>query len=166
MEIYVLSVVKALTLKDWEVLLGIAWSTKEGRLAHINFPDIIGADVTYGDNNEKRPHICLIAKNQRNKNLPLVDAFLLSQQAYVFSLVLKKQFPPFYILKRCWRPRLSSQINVLLCVQHWQIISPSWNCMETPSTVYVNSTRCVWCVTWQHILSGDNFRLTINILLS
>ena len=60
MEIYVLSVVNALTLKDGEVLLGIAWSTKEGRLGHIRFPDILGANVTYRDNNEKRPHICLI----------------------------------------------------------------------------------------------------------
>ena len=62
MEIYVLSVVNALTLKDGEVLLGIAWSTKEGRLAHIRFPDILGADVTYGDPNKKRPRIRLITK--------------------------------------------------------------------------------------------------------
>ena len=91
METYFLSVVKALTLKDREVLLGITRSTKEGRLAHIRFPDIIGADVTYGDN----------AKKQRNKNILLVNAFLSSQQAYVFPCFLKKQFPPFWILKRC-----------------------------------------------------------------
>jgi hypothetical protein len=93
MEKYVLSVVNALTLKDGEVLLGIAWSTKEGRLGHMRFPDILGADVTYGDNNEKRPHIRLIGKNQRNKNIPLVDAFLPSQQAYVFSWFFEEAIP-------------------------------------------------------------------------
>ena len=61
-EKYVPSVVNALTLKDGEVLLGIVWSTKEGRLARIRFPDILGADVTYRDKNEKRPHICLFTK--------------------------------------------------------------------------------------------------------
>ena len=62
MEKYVLSVVNTLTLKDIEVLLGIACSTKEGRLGHKRYPDILGADVTYRDNNEKHPHIRLIGK--------------------------------------------------------------------------------------------------------
>ena len=93
MEKYVLSVVKALTLKDGEVLLGIAWSTKEGRLAHMRFPDILGADVTFGDNNEKRPHIRLFCKSQRNNSLPLVDAFLPSQQGYVFSWFFEEAIP-------------------------------------------------------------------------
>ena len=48
-ENYVLSVLNALTLKDGVVLLGIGWSTNEGRLAHIHFPDILGADIAYGD---------------------------------------------------------------------------------------------------------------------
>ena len=62
-------------------------------MAHIRFPDILGADVTYGDNNEKRPHICLIAKSQRNNSLPLVDAFLPSQQAYVFLWLFEEAVP-------------------------------------------------------------------------
>ena len=60
-------------------------STKEGRLSHKRFPDILGVDVTFGDNNEKRPHIRVIGKNQRNKNLPFVDGFLPSMQGYVFT---------------------------------------------------------------------------------
>ena len=63
MEQYMMSVVKALTLEDFEVLIGITWTTKEGRSSHIWFPEILGVDVTYGDNNEKRPYIRVIDKN-------------------------------------------------------------------------------------------------------
>ena len=93
MDRYVRSVVKALTLEDGEVLIGIAWTTKEGRLSHIRFPHILGVDVTYGDNNEKRPHIRVIGKNQRNKNMPFVDGFLPSQQPYVFSWFFEDAIP-------------------------------------------------------------------------
>jgi hypothetical protein len=93
MEQYVMSVVKALTLEDGEVLIGIAWTTKEGRLSHIRYPEILGVDVTYGDNNEKRPHIRVIGKNQRNKNIPLVDGFMPSQQEYVFSWFFEDAIP-------------------------------------------------------------------------
>jgi len=57
------------------------------------FPDILGADVTFGDNNEKRPHIRLFCKSQRNNSLPLVDAFLPSQQGYVFSWFFEEAIP-------------------------------------------------------------------------
>ena len=73
---YVRTVVQALRIGEDEVLLGIAWATKEGYLTHIRYPSVLGTDVTFGDNAEKRPHIRTIGKNSRNNNLPFVDGFL------------------------------------------------------------------------------------------
>ena len=69
MERHVMSVVKALTLEYGEVLIGIVWTTKEGRLSHICYPEILGVDITYEDNNENRPHMCVIGKNQIREEL-------------------------------------------------------------------------------------------------
>ena len=52
-ERFVKTVVEALRLGDDEILLAVAWSTKEGRLNHKKYPEVLGVDVTYGKNNEK-----------------------------------------------------------------------------------------------------------------
>ena len=46
-----------------------------------------------GNNNEKRPHIHIIGKNQRNKSLPFVDGVMPSQQPYVFSWFFEDAIP-------------------------------------------------------------------------
>ena len=73
---YIKTVVDALTIGKDEVLLAVAWTIKEGRLNHMKYPDVLGVDVTYGKNNEKRPQFRVIGKNARNRNIPIVDAFL------------------------------------------------------------------------------------------
>ena len=70
---YVRTVVQALKIGEDEILLGVAWTTKDGYVSHMRFPYVLGTDVTFGDNNKKRPHIRTIGKNARNKNLPFVD---------------------------------------------------------------------------------------------
>ena len=92
-ERYVRAVVEALKIGDDEVLLAVAWTTKEGRLNHMKFPDILGTDVTFGKNNEKRPQLRVIGKNARNKNIPIVDAFLPSMQRYIFRWFFKEALP-------------------------------------------------------------------------
>ena len=47
----------------------------------------------YGDNNEERPYILVIGKNQRNKHLPFVDGFMPSQQDYLFSWFSEDAIP-------------------------------------------------------------------------
>ena len=41
----------ALTLKGGEGLFGIVWSIKNSQLGHIQYPEIIEADIMFGDNN-------------------------------------------------------------------------------------------------------------------
>ena len=90
---YVQNVVKALKIGEDEILLAVVWTTKEGYVSHMRFPFILGTDVVFGNNNEKRPHIRTIGKNARNKNLPFADGFLPSQQRYVFYWYLTVALP-------------------------------------------------------------------------
>ena len=92
-ERYIKTVVEALTLAGDEILLAVAWTTKEGRLNHMKYPDVLGVDVTYGNNNEKRPQFCVIAKNTRNRNIPILDVFLPSQQQCVFRWLFQDAVP-------------------------------------------------------------------------
>ena len=81
--LYVESVVKALTLDNGEVLIAVFWATKEGILGHRRFPEIFGVNITNDTNKEKRPHIRVICKSRRNRNLPTIVGLLPSQQTYV-----------------------------------------------------------------------------------
>ena len=92
-ERFVKTVVEALRLGDDEILLVVARSTKEGRLNHKKYPEVLGVDVTYGKNNEKRPQFRVIGKNTRNRNIPILDAFLPSQQQYVFRWLFQDAVP-------------------------------------------------------------------------
>ena len=83
-ERYIKMVVDTLTIGEDEVLLAVAWTTKEGRLNHMKYPDVLGIDVPYKKNNKTRSQFCVIGKNARNRNIPILDAFLPSQQQYVF----------------------------------------------------------------------------------
>ena len=61
---YVESVIKGLEIGDGgEILLGIAWATEDGRESHKAFPHVLGVDVTFNTNNEKRPLFRVIGKN-------------------------------------------------------------------------------------------------------
>lgn len=95
---YVRSVVKALTLGDDEVLLAVAFVTKEGKLYHIKFPGVLGFDVKYGTNNEKRPLCRVVGRTANNRNIPIMNCFLPSQQRYVFSWIFNEAIP--YLLDR------------------------------------------------------------------
>ena len=59
---YVKNVVKALSLGNGEVLLAIAWATEEGIQYHRMFPRVLGVDVKYGTNNERRPLLHFVGK--------------------------------------------------------------------------------------------------------
>ena len=63
---YVKAVVKALQIGADRFLLGVVWVTKEGQIGHIRHPQVLGTDVTFGENREKRHHIGVIGKNEHN----------------------------------------------------------------------------------------------------
>ena len=59
----------------------------------MQYPGVLGIDVTFGKNNKKRPQFCVIGKNARNRNINIVDTFLPSQQQYVFWRLFKDALP-------------------------------------------------------------------------
>ena len=50
-------------------------------------------DITNDTNNEKRPHIRVVRKSRRNRNLPTIDGLLPSQQTYVFAIFFREVVP-------------------------------------------------------------------------
>lgn len=73
---YVKAVVKALDLGNQEVLLAVAWTTAEGRLYHKKFPRVLGVDVKYGTNNERRPLLRLNGRTANDKIFSVMDCYM------------------------------------------------------------------------------------------
>ena len=90
---YIKTVVEAFKIGEEEIVLAVVWTTKEGRLNHVKYPDVLQVDATFGKNNEKRPQFCVIGKNALNRNITFVDAFLPSQQQYVFRWLFNDTLP-------------------------------------------------------------------------
>jgi len=90
---YINALLKALEIEDGEILLGLAWSLEEQRRLHCAYPYILGIDVTFGTNAEKRPLLRVTGRNTRNNIFPIAEAFLPSQQRYVFSWFLETALP-------------------------------------------------------------------------
>ena len=67
---FVCIVIEALRIGENKILLAVAWTTNDGYVSHMRFLYVLGTDMTFGDNNEKRPHIRSIGKNARNKMFP------------------------------------------------------------------------------------------------
>lgn len=91
---YVQAVCKALQITDsGEVLLGVAWSTRESRDYHRKFPYVLGFDVTFGTNNERRPLFRVVSKMPDGRNVPLVNCFMPSQQQHAFEWIFRDALP-------------------------------------------------------------------------
>ena len=90
---FIKSVIDGLTLRDGSILLAIMWVTEEGRSYHVKFPHVLGIDVTFGTNAEKRPLLRTSGKTSNNKNVPHVNAFIPSEQRWVFEWCLKDGLP-------------------------------------------------------------------------
>ena len=63
---FVRNVIEALRIGDDNFLLAVAWTTNDGYVSHMRFLYVLGTDMNFGNNNEKRPHIRSIGKNARN----------------------------------------------------------------------------------------------------
>jgi MULE transposase domain len=87
-------VIDALSLKEEEtLLLGVAWVTDEGSRYFDLYPEVMGFDVTFGTNKEKRPMARGTIKNNRNKNIPFFNALLPSCASWVFNWIFHSAMP-------------------------------------------------------------------------
>ena len=57
------------------------------------YPYCLGIDVTFGTNREKRPLFRVTVRTPNRHVLPILEAFLPSQQQWVFKLIIDEVFP-------------------------------------------------------------------------
>lgn len=89
-ESYVRALVKCLQLGDDEILLALGFATRESRLYHQKFPEVLGFDVKHGTNNERRPLFRLVGKTANNKNVPFMNVYLPSEMRFSFDWALNE----------------------------------------------------------------------------
>lgn len=82
-----------LTPGDNQVLLAVGWVTEDGYNYHRKYPRVLGMDTTSGTNSEKRGLQKIIGKNTDNKNVPVMDVFLPSEQTWVFQHIISEMLP-------------------------------------------------------------------------
>lgn len=90
---FVKSLIQQLTTGDGTILLAVMFISEEGRKYHIKFPHVLGCDVTFGTNAEKRPLFRASCKTMDNKNIPNINAFVPSQQRWVFDWLFEDGLP-------------------------------------------------------------------------
>lgn len=73
--------------------MAVAWITPDAKLYHRRYPRVLGMDVKFRTNNEKRPLLRVVAKTYSRKNLPIINCYLPSEQEWVFHYVLSEVFP-------------------------------------------------------------------------
>ena len=105
--IYVKNVVKALQLGSGEVLLAVAWVTEEGRMYHEMFPGVLGLDVKYGTNNERRPLLRFVGRTGNNRNMTVMNCYMPSEQQYAYAWAVNTA------LKHCLDEDALSQTSII-----------------------------------------------------
>ena len=76
-----------------KLLLAVGWVQQKAILEFQKYPDVIGFDVTYGTNQEKRPLAKATLINSSKKNVPFFNAILPSQCRWVFHWIFNSAFP-------------------------------------------------------------------------
>ena len=90
---FIKDLIKGLTLKDGTVLLAVMWVTKSGKLYHRKFPYVLGLDVTFGTNSEKRGLFRVSGKTSNNNNIPIISAYIPSERRWLFHWCITKVIP-------------------------------------------------------------------------
>lgn len=86
---FVKNLIQQLTTSYGTILLAVMWISDEGKRYHTKFPHVLGCDVTFGTNAEKRPLFRASGKTPDNKNIPHINAFVPSQQRWVFEWIFE-----------------------------------------------------------------------------
>ena len=122
--------------------------TEEGRHFHRLFPHVLGMDVVFGTNNEKRPHLRGTGKSFANKNLPLINAFLPSQQQWVFDWFVNDALPNLF------HPEALAKTTLIITDQDKDMIHVLDQAIKNVDGVLGTAKRriCKW-----HKASAKNF---------
>ena len=139
-ELFIKSVIEGLQLSDGEFLLAVCFVTDEAREYHKLFPSVLGLDVVFGTNAEKRPQMRGTGKTASNKNLPLIDALLPSQQKWIFDWFINDALPS--LLDR----DALLQTKIILTDQDKELMGVIDSALKNKDKVYGGAVRriCKW----------------------
>ena len=90
---HVKNVIKGLGLGNGQILLAVAWITKESKKYHKKYPFLLGQDGTFRTNAEKRALERLVSKSLNNNNLPIVNSFTPSRARWVYDWLWGDAYP-------------------------------------------------------------------------
>ena len=79
-----------------KLLLVVAWMQKKAIIEFQKYPEVIGFDVTFGVNQEKRPLAKGTLINSSKKNVPFFNAILPSQCRWVFRWIFNEAIPNLF----------------------------------------------------------------------
>ena len=79
-----------------QLLLAVAWVQKKAIIEFQKYPEVVGFDVTYGTNQEKRPLAKGTLINSKKKNIPFFNAILPSQCRWVFYWIFNSAIPNLF----------------------------------------------------------------------
>ena len=75
------------------VLVAVAWMSDQQLRYFRLFPELIGFDITYNTNAEKRAMFIVVGRTSDGKNIPILNAFFPSEAKWVFNWVFKEALP-------------------------------------------------------------------------
>jgi hypothetical protein len=88
------------------LLLAIAWVTSEGVSNFAKFPETLGADTTFGTNEERRPFIQVVGKDSLGHSFPAFQGFLPHEKRFIFDWLFQEAIPNLLGRENCAKTRL------------------------------------------------------------
>jgi hypothetical protein len=133
-------VIDGLELGGGQFLLAVVFVTADAVRYHSMFLSVLGVDVVFGTNQEKLPHMRGTGKSSYSKNIPLFNAFLPSQQKWVFKWVMNDAIPSLL------DPEALKLTDIIICDLDPQLYSSIDKVIISRDKLYGDALRmeCIW----------------------
>jgi hypothetical protein len=137
---FIKSVIEGLDLGNGEFILALCWVTDHARRYHQLFPSVLGLDVVFGTNAEKRPQMRGTGKTSSNKNLPIIDALLPNQSKSIFDWFMTDAVPSLL------DHQALRKTKIILTDQDREMMSAIDNCIKSRDKLLGDAVRriCKW----------------------
>jgi hypothetical protein len=88
------------------LLLAVAWATADGVSNFAKFPETLGADTTFGTNEERRPLIQLVGKDSLGRTFTACQGFLPHEKRFIFDWLFQEAIPALLGRENCGKTRV------------------------------------------------------------
>jgi hypothetical protein len=89
------------------LLLAVAWATADGISNFAKYPETLGADTTFGTNEERRPLIQLVGKDSLGRTYTACQGFLPHhEKRFIFDWLFQEAIPTLLGRENCGKTRV------------------------------------------------------------